>query len=254
MNSIIYWKKQQSILAGTTLRDPNQEEYNNMALHTKGNPKSIIVNRKELCTHLGATLNQFTCACQTHSDHICKIDHDTIGKGAWLYDDGIQDCDAMYTREKNVILGIFHADCVPVLLYDPYTELVAAIHSGWQGTIKEITKKTLAELIEKEQVNPTHLQAYIGPAIAYRNFEVGSDVVEKVQAMSFSTTSFIQFKSNKKALIDNKGLNRQMLLDAGVPLNQIHIDKNDTFMKNDSFFSYRRDHNCGRHLSFIMMR
>lgn len=254
MNSIIYWKQQRTIVAGTTLRDPNQPECNNMALHTNGDLEQVIENRKNLCNNFGIPLHQFTCACQTHSDHICKIDPTLIGKGAMVYEEGIQDCDALYTHEKNVMLGVFHADCVPILLYDPYTELIAAIHSGWQGTIKEITKKTLALLIEKEHVNPAHIQAYIGPAIAYRSFEVGHDVIEKVQAMSFPTTSFIQFQSNDKALVDNKGLNRQMLLDAGVPLEQIHIDKNDTFMKNEAFFSYRRDHQCGRHLSFIMMR
>ena len=45
-----------------------------------------------------------------------------------------------------------------------------------------------------------------------------------------------------------------MLLQLGVPEEQITVNKNDTFQPNEALFSYRRDHDCGRHLSFIMMK
>ena len=78
------------------------------------------------------------------------------------------------------------------------------------------------------------------------------DVIEKVQAMSFDTSSYLIRKNEDKAYMDNKGLNMQMLLNAGVLAENIHIDRNDTFQENDAFFSYRRDHNCGRHMTYIM--
>lgn len=251
---IMYWKHQKDILAGTTLRSSHALEHNNLALHVGGNLTNVLENREALSTSLGITSAQWTFAHQTHSDHIFKVTSADMGKGAFNDHDSIQDCDALYTKEKGIALGVFHADCVPVLLYDPFSGIIAAIHSGWQGTIKEITRKTLIQLIEKEQVNPAHIQAYIGPAIAFRSFEIGPDVLEKVQCMSFPTASFIQYKANGKAVVDTRGLNRQMLLDLGVPLAHIHVDKNDTFMKNEAFFSYRRDHDCGRHLSFIIRK
>lgn len=251
---IIEWKNNSELTAGTTLREPNRKEFNNMALHVGGNLIDVVNNRTELSTQLGIQLNQWVFAQQTHSDHIKEVKKEDMGKGATLYEEGIVDCDALYTKDKGVAIGIFHADCVPVLLYDPYTSIVCAIHSGWQGTVKEITRKAVEHLIEKEHVAPEHLIAYIGPSIARNSFEVGEDVIELVKHMSFDTFPFISYQKNDKALIDNKGLNVAMLVNLGVPFEQITVNPNNTFMDNDAFFSYRRKQDCGRHLSYIMMK
>lgn len=250
----IQWKHSDTLLAGTTLRDRNRPSANDMALHTHHPEADILTNRKALCEELGIALSSFTFAKQTHSAHIHKVIASEKGKGALVYDEGIDDCDALYTRESGIAIGVFHADCVPVLLYDPFTGIIAAIHSGWQGTVQEITRLTLEHLMEQEGVDPAHIEAYIGPAIGFHSFEIGSDVVAKIQAMSFPTESFLQDKGNGKALADNKGLNKAMLLMAGVREDHITVNPNDTFLKNDAFFSYRRDHDCGRHLSFILRK
>lgn len=251
---MIIWKNHSSLIAGTTLRDQNQPEYNNMALHCGGDVNAIIENRRQLAEQFNLSLSRFVFANQTHSDHIRKISGADGGRGALDTQSAIDDCDALYTRETNLLLGVFTADCVPILLYDPMEKLICAIHSGWMGTVKQITAKTLHTLIHEEGCDPKHLQAYIGPAIAAQSFEVGMEVVEKLQALPFDPSPFIRFKSQEKALVDNKGLNREMLLQAGILKENITVDKNDTFAKNDSFFSYRRDHQCGRHLSFIVQK
>lgn len=252
MNNI-QWIHNNKITAGTTLRDPQQVAYNNMALHTGANREDIISNRKRLSDEVGIAITQWVFAQQTHSDHIYKVEQKDIGKGALHFEDAIKDCDALYTKEKRIAIGVFHADCVPILLYDPFTSIICAIHSGWMGTCKEITRKTIQHLITQEGVDPAHMKAYIGPAIAYDSFEVGMDVVEKVQQMSFDTSPFIKYASNDKAFISTKGLNTAMLEQCGVLKDNITVNLNDTFMKNEAFFSYRRDHDCGRHLSFIML-
>ena len=248
----IKWKHDKHISAATVLRAPNLPANGDTALHTS-NAKDVLSNRNIVSKDWNIPCNHFVFAQQTHSDHFYKVTQADCGKGTKAYEDGIPDCDALYTRESNIALGIFHADCVPILLYDPITHVIAAIHSGWQGTIKEITRKLATHLMEVEGVKPQNLQAYIGPAIAYQSFEVGMDVVEKVQAISFDTTPFITFKTDGKALVDNKMLNVQMLKNLGVPSKNITIDKNDTFMNNEAFFSYRRDKHCGRHMSFIIL-
>ena len=248
------WKTDINILAGTTLRDTTQKENNNMALHTGGDLNAVIGNRKQLCASFGTDLDHCVFSQQTHSDHIHCVTKEDMGKGATSYESAIPDCDALYTRESNLLIGVFHADCVPVLLYDPVENIIAAIHSGWQGTIKEITRKTLLHLIEHEHVDPAHVKAYIGPAIGSRSFEVGKDVYSLVEQMSFDTSSYISYLGNEKALVNNRGLNKQMLLDLGVSLSNITINKSDTFTPNDALFSYRRDPNCGRHLSYILRK
>lgn len=251
---MIIWKKQTSLIAGTTLRDQSRPENNNMALHCTENPTAIIENRQQLAKQIGVPLNRFVFANQTHSDHIVNVTEADASKGAVNCEDAIADCDALYTRAANLLIGVFTADCVPILLYDPMEKLICAIHSGWMGTVKQITAKTLDILVHQEGCDPKQLHAYIGPAIATHSFEVGMEVVEKLQALPFDPAGFIRFKSQEKALVDNKGLNREMLLRAGVPKENITMDKNDTFAANDAFFSYRRDHQCGRHLSFIVQK
>ena len=72
--------------------------------------------------------------------------------------------------------------------------------------------------------------------------------------VAFNTSPYITYKDSNKAYVDNKGLNYQMLINAGIQKAHITIDKNDTFAENESFFSYRRDKACGRHLSFIVRK
>lgn len=252
--NLLYWKHTNHLAAGTTLRQAALPEQNNTALHTIGDKEAILQNRKVLCDSLGISLTQATFAQQTHSDHMCEVTKADIGRGSMLYQDGFADCDALYTKEKNALIGVFHADCVAVLLYDPIKEIIMAIHSGWQGTTKEITRKCVEQLVETEAVDPNDLQAYIAPAINFESLEVGNEVVDLIKTMSFDTSAFITRLSDTKAFIDNKGLNRQMLIQAGVKAEHILVNPSDTFQPNESLFSYRRDHNCGRHMSFIMMR
>lgn len=251
---MIYWKRNHEYLAGTTLRNPNKAECNNMALHCAKNSEAVIENRKHLSDKIGIPLLQFVFANQTHSDHIKQVTKLDAGKGAFSCDDAFADCDALYTREADLLIGVFTADCVPILLYDPIEKLIAAIHSGWMGTVKQITAKTLRRLIDEEGCLPHNIHAFIGASIAYHSFEVGMEVVAQIQALPFDVAAYIIEKGNQKAYVDNSGLNYQMLINAGVLKEHITIDKNDTFAENESFFSYRRDKQCGRHLSFIVRK
>lgn len=252
--NFITWKNDSYIMGGTSLRNFEQKENGNLALHVGGNLEDIIQNRRDFSAALNIPLEYWVFPQQTHSDHIMEVTKADREKGVFTYESGIADCDAIYTRDSKVALGVFHADCVPVLLYDPMEGIVCAIHSGWQGTVKEITGKAIAHLITKEHCKPENLQAYIGPAIGYSSFEVGNDVLEKVRAMSFPTASFINLANDEKGYVDCKGLNKQMLINAGILEENITVDKNDTFTNNESLFSFRRDAKCGRHITFIMKK
>lgn len=253
MQKYILWKNETSIVAGTTLKVAGQIENFNMGLHVTENKAAVIQNRNRFSADFKINVKQCVFAKQTHSDHLVEVTRADMGKGSTDYASAIEDCDALYTKDKNVMLGVFHADCVPVLIYDPVKQLICAIHSGWQGTVKEITAKAIQTLIDKEQCDPQNMLVYIGPAISQNNFEVGEDVIEKVAAMSFDTSAYIYHK-NDKAFVDNRGLNRQMCLNANIPATNIMVDKNCTFANQNNFFSYRKDKECGRHMSFIMMR
>jgi len=105
-----------------------------MALHTGENEKEIIENRKIMASFLKSDKNlHFIVANQTHSDNI-KIISKKKTKGWNSLEDAVEDCDALITNEKDIVLTILTADCVPVLLYDEEKKVVAVIHAGWKGT------------------------------------------------------------------------------------------------------------------------
>ena len=242
-------------VAGSTLKVNNEKESFNMGLHACISKNEVIENRKQFAHDFNIDVNHCVFAKQTHSDHLVKVTKNDCGKGVFDYESAIDDTDALYTKEKGICLGVFHADCVPILMADPISGLVCAIHAGWQGSVKEITRKTIAYLKENENVDPRNLKVYIGPSITQSNFEVGPEVIEKVKNMSFDTSSTYYFNENiNKGYVDNKELNRLQCIHEGVLMKNITVDKNCTYANAENFFSYRKDKNCGRHMSFIMLK
>lgn len=250
----INWFSIEDIYAGTTLKNMENKQDNSMALHTTKQPMEIIENRKLLMQELNFDLERCVFANQTHSKNIHKVSKEDVPSGAFSTKDELHDCDALYTKEKNILLGVFTADCVPILIYDKAQHIIAAIHAGWKGTVVELTKAMLDTLLYEEDSNPTELFAYIGPAIEFLNFEVGQDVADKVKQMSFPTEPYIFAKNDTTFCVDLKGLNYQMLINAGIPDTNIFFHHGDTYEDEENFFSYRKRKENGRMMSFILQK
>ena len=163
-------------VAGITLKDETEQEQNNMALHVCQNSEHVLENREKLASLIRRQLDDFVCANQTHSANFYKVSQQDKGRGANSVNTAIQETDALYTYEPNIVLSTFTADCVPVTFYHEQTEVIGVIHSGWQGTVKEITLKLLHHLIEVEKCNPRYFHVHLGPALSQEKFEVDEDV------------------------------------------------------------------------------
>ncbi|MCU0343084.1 MAG: polyphenol oxidase family protein, partial [Ignavibacterium sp.] len=145
-------------------------------------------------------------------------------------------------------LAIAVADCTPVFLYDIKNNVIAAVHSGWQGTADKILLKTLLILQKDYSSKPENLVAYVGPSISQANYEVGKEVADK-----FDQT-FIKPKGDKY-LLDISGINYFELVKFGIPKNQIQKSRLCTFEFNTLLHSYRRDGNLsGRSLGVIAVK
>src|SRR6266446_2876154 len=86
------------------------------------------------------------------------------------------ECDALWSDDKNSALIIKPADCLPVSIIDPTNFVIANIHSGWRGTVQNITAATL------KAIGGTPLFAFLGPTIRVCCFEVGEEVAEQFDA------------------------------------------------------------------------
>ncbi|MBS7344844.1 MAG: peptidoglycan editing factor PgeF [Caryophanon sp.] len=239
-----------SVVAGITLKDAAQREANNMALHVCEDEAAILHNRQQLAASLTSSLAQFVCAQQTHSSNFYKVERKDVGAGAMTMDDAIVDTDGLYTFEKDVVLCSFSADCVPVFLYDETRGMVGAIHSGWQGTVKEITKKMVEHLLHHEKLNAQNVHIHIGMALSQQRFEVDRDVYDKFAALGYADDFMYFNESTNKYHIDNQRTVKQQCIIAGIPAENITIDDTCTFNSAEGF-SYRQDRQAGRHLSYI---
>jgi len=243
----------EKLIAGITIKDMTEFESNNMALHACENPENIVENRKKLAASLHCELDDFVCANQTHSANFHKVTLDDKGRGAYQKDTAIADTDALFTYEPDLLLCSFVADCVPVIFYNEVTGLIGVIHSGWQGTVKEISLKLFEHLKQVEQCNPSDLHIQIGAALSQEKFEVDEDVYLKFKALGYTDEFMYYNEDSHKYHIDNQQTVKKQCELAGIPTEQITIDQTCTFLNADGF-SYRQDKKSGRHLAFIMKK
>ena len=243
----------EKFIAGMTMKDEAEFENNNMALHACENPENIILNRKKLAASLQSDLASFVCAQQTHSANFHKVTLSDIGRGAEQLETAIKETDALYTYEPNLVLCSFTADCVPVIFYNETKGLIGVIHSGWQGTVKEITTKLFEHLQRVEQCDPKDFRVQLGAALSQKKFEVDEDVYLKFKDLGYAD-EFMYFNDlTNKYHIDNQQTVKKQLELSGIPAEYITIDPTCTF-NDPSGFSYREDRQCGRHLSFIVRK
>ena len=252
MSLKIYLDNDQFV-AGITLKDTQYPEQNNMALHVCENPFDIIENRQKLASSLNCSINDLVCANQTHSANVHEVTVDDKGRGSLSADDAITNTDALYTFEANTVISTFTADCVPVIFYNASNGLTGVIHSGWQGTIKEITLKVFQQIFAKNQSNPKDIQVILGPALSQEKFEVDLDVYEKFVALGYADDFMYFNEKTNKYHIDNQLTVKKQCELCGIPSENIKIDQTCTF-KNEEGFSHRQDKKSGRHLSFIMRK
>lgn len=238
------------LTAGLTLRDETRPESNNIALHSCVSTDAVLENRHQLAAELGVPLSQFVLANQTHSATFYEVTKEDWGRGTTSLDTAIPDTDALFSYEFNTVLGVFTADCVPLLLWSEQTGLIAAVHSGWQGTVKEIVPKLLTHLIEEKGEDPTHLHAYIGHCLSQERFEVDADVAQKYQALGYADDLIMFRQETGKYHIDNEATVKKQCLLAGMLETHIEQSKICTFTSEQGF-SYRQDKQAGRHLGFI---
>lgn len=246
-----FYETPENITAGTTLKDPNQALNGNLALHTGEDATQVVANRQTLADALQVDVDQFVFANQTHSKKAYRVKAWDRGRGSLSTENAVDDVDALYTYESDVVVGVFTADCVPVIFYDEDTGLIGAIHSGWKGTVQDIVSATFAQIKnENPDIYMGNIKVILGPSIAQKSFEVDQDVADQFKALGYAD-DFIQWDDKgQKYLVDNQATVAKQLKRVGVLENNITVSDQDTFEMVDGF-SYRLDKTLGRHFNFI---
>jgi len=172
---------------------------------------------------------------QVHGDKIIMLDKRP---------DQPFEADALITQQKNLPLGIKVADCQGVLIFDPKTTSIAAIHSGWKGSALNIIGKTVKKMEQAFGSDPADLLVGISPSLG----PCCAQFSDPEKELPEFTRPFTKGKN-----VDFWSLSLQQLKEAGVPEGRIEIMKECTNCNTDRFFSHRNG-DKGRIAVFIGLR
>ncbi|MEW6212053.1 MAG: peptidoglycan editing factor PgeF [Acidobacteriota bacterium] len=215
---------------------PLPENDLNLAYFRGDDKQNVNENRRRFLQAIGATDLTIITARQTHSTERVMVEDIEQARGPQM------DCDAMTTEIAGVMLAIQTADCLPVMIADPITGAMAAIHAGWRGTAGRITERTIADLMLLHGVDARDAIAALGPAACAECYEVGEDVISRYrESFGYWKKLFSNFKENGKAHLDVRRANIQQLLFCGFTEDRIFSAPYCTMHQNDLFFSYRRE-------------
>lgn len=154
--------------------------------------------------------------------------------------------DAVITDMKGVYLVIQVADCQAILLYDPVKEVIANVHSGWRGSIKNIVGKCVAAMQEEFDCNPADILAGIAPSL-------GPCCAEFVNYKDEIPEIFWKYRVNESNYFDFWQMTCDQLLEKGVQAQHIENMQTCTKCNTQDFYSYRGENTTGRFACVISM-
>jgi len=159
---------------------------------------------------------------------------------------GRPEADAVIAARPGDICAVRTADCLPILLCSRAGDEIAAIHAGWRGLAAGVIEATVAAM----RSPGTDLMAWFGPAISQPAFEVGPEVQERFGRWGRIEGLFVP-NDRGRLQADLYGLARAMLGAAGVE--DIYGGGLCTYADERRFYSYRRDGETGRMVSFVYL-
>jgi polyphenol oxidase len=235
----------------------------------------VLKNRQHFFAALKASDMRVIALRQIHSDIVHVVSAANLPPSAET-----PKADALITNEPGLLLVIQTADCVPLLLADKKRHAIAAIHSGWRGTLQRIAEKALGRMQVEFGTRPRDVVAALGPAIGQCCFEVGPEVLAEFAAKFPEARQWFKGPFDALARGDNDphwlpwltmrppghqvpeprarldliAANRAILSAAGVSPGDIFSSGFCTACRTDLFFSYRRERVTGRMIAAIGIR
>ena len=201
--------------------------------------EDVAENRRLLCMSLNLSdESHLVIPHQTHGTTVLTVDKTFMALDEEQRQQRLEGIDAVITNVPQICIGVSTADCIPIIIYDDVHHAAAAIHAGWRGTVARIVKKAVAALQAAYGSQPTELQAWIGPGISLKNFEVGQEVYDQFAEAGFQMECIAM--KYEKWHIDLPMCNRMQLEEAGVPLQSIRQMAVCTYDQTDDYFSARR--------------
>lgn len=176
-----------------------------------------------------------------------------------IFNKDFYNIDGLVTNKKEKVLSLTFADCTPIYLFDKSKKVIGNIHSGWQGTLKQISKTAIQSMKEKYNCNPKDIICVIGPTIRKCHFEVQEDVKDmfynEFKYMKDIDNIIKYNKETKTYFIDTVAINKNLLKEEGILEENIVDSKVCTFCDSNIMHSYRKEgKEAGRSTALICLK
>ena len=208
-------------------------------------------NYKKICEELNVNYNSIVKTKQNHTDNI-QIINKKINKDKPDFN-MYEDTDGLITNKKGIILATVNADCILLVFYDPIKKVIANVHSGWRGTLKRISEKTVNKMVKEYGCNPENIICCMSPSIRKDHFEVDEDVYKMfynefiIKASEDPDGFILKSSQNNKYYIDTIEINRLILKNSGLKPENIIDSGICSVCNKDLIHSYRaHGENSGR--------
>jgi hypothetical protein len=155
------------------------------------------------------------------------------------------DCDGLITKEKSLGLLIGHADCQAAIFYDPANHILANVHCGWRGNVKNIYEKTIQKMQTLGSL-PKDILVCISPSL-------GPNASQFINYKTELPESFLEFQF-KPLYFNLWEIARHQLEEAGILRHHIEIASICTFQNEKDCFSYRRNKITGHHATVAALK
>jgi polyphenol oxidase len=205
----------------------------NLNYTTWDSKERVDDNRRQFLSALHLKGMPLATLHQVHSSRVYIIKDEA---SEWNQPQG----DALATASKNVALAVKTADCLPVLLADPVTHAIGAVHSGWRGTLAGILPQTVSAMQQAFGCSPSDLLVAVGPGIRSCCFEVEIDVAGAFLE-KYGRDDLVKPRQNLlgKYLLDLCGILDIQMEAAGIPAANRFDACACTVCNPELFFSHR---------------
>ena len=228
----------------------------NLSFSRGDREEAVLENFRRISEVMGIPEDRFAFAQQTHTLNVRRVTEADAGKGFVRLRDYYTDTDGLVTDVPGLALGVFFADCVPLLFADPVRRAIGVSHSGWRGTAGRMGEVTVRRMTSEFGCRPQDIICAIGPSICESCYEIGEDVAEQFRrAFAGDVNGILRETGGGKYHLDLWEANRRILLSAGILPEHLTVTGICTCCHPERLFSHRASHgnrgNLGAFLALV---
>jgi YfiH family protein len=137
--------------------------------------EEVVINRVNFFASHNIMPEKVVVPELIHGSGVAIVSRLDAGRGAtdkrWI--DGV---DGLITNDPEIMMFTTHADCAPLLVFDPLSRTLGQAHAGWRGLASGLVESLVKGVTAFSGAKTEDLLVWIGPTVRPCCYEVGLDV------------------------------------------------------------------------------